>query len=181
MSEPQTTASEAARRFYDALRSSGLSAAALAHGTAYIGQECLLTPAEITAFAERAGVTTGTSVLDIGSGTGGPACYLAQQFGCRVLGVDISTVGHEQAVTRARSTGLDHLVQFRCGDIHTIPLPSVAFDVVLSLDAWCHIPQRATLLQRCATLLCPGGRIAFYDHVERRPMLEAQRTHFCDL
>src|SRR5919199_752566 len=143
MSEPQTTASEAARRFYDALRSSGLSAAALAHGTAYIGQECLLTPAEITAFAERAGVTTGTSVLDIGSGTGGPACYLAQQFGCRVLGVDISTVGHAQAVARARDAGLSRLVQFRLGDMHALDLPPASFDVIMSLDVWCHIPRRA--------------------------------------
>jgi hypothetical protein len=60
-------------RFYDTLRSSPLSAAALVHGEAYIGQECVLTPEEIAAFARQAGITAGTSVLDLGSGTGGPA------------------------------------------------------------------------------------------------------------
>lgn len=175
MDEAEIPDGTAAGRFYDALRSSGLSAAALAHGKAYIGQECLLTPEEIAAFGRRAGITAGTMVLDIGSGIGGPACYLAQQFGCRVLGVDVSAVGHAQAVARARDTGLNHLVQFRLGDIHAVALPRATFDVIIGLDAWCHIPQRTMLLQRCATLLRPGGRLAFYDHVERLPMPEEQR------
>lgn len=181
MEERGMTDSAAAGRFYDALRSSGLSAAALAHGEAYIGQECLLTPGEIADLARRAGVTAGTSVLDIGSGTGGPACYLAQQFGCHILGVDISTVGHAQAVARARDAGVSHLVQFCLGDIDAVTLPPATFDVIMSLDVWCHIPRRAALLQRCATLLRPGGRLAFYDHVERQPMPAEQRQHFCAL
>jgi SAM-dependent methyltransferase len=181
MEERVMTDSAVAARFYDALRSSGLSAAALAHGEAYIGQECLLTPGEIADLARRAGITAETSVLDIGSGTGAPACYLAQQFGCHILGVDISTVGHTQAVARVRDDGVSHLVQFRLGDIHTITLSPASFDVILSLDVWCHIPRRAALLQRCATLLRAGGRLAFCDHVERQPMSAAQRQHFCAL
>jgi hypothetical protein len=41
MEEREITDSAAASRFYDALRRSELSAAALAHGEAYIGQECV--------------------------------------------------------------------------------------------------------------------------------------------
>ena len=103
----------AAGQFYDALWSSELSAAALVHGSAYVGQECLLASDEILAFARRAGITADTLVLDIGSGRGGPACYLAQQLGCRVVGIDASTVGHLQAVARAGEAKVDHLVQFR--------------------------------------------------------------------
>ena len=160
--------------FYDNLRRSALSSAALAHGEAYIGQECLLTPEEILHFARQAGITSATAVLDIGSGTGAPACYLAQQLGCRVLGVDVSAVGYEQAIARARDQGLTHLVQFQYGDVHTVDLPTAAFDVILGLDAWCHIPRRATMLQRCAAWLHPGGRIAFYDHIECQPLPEPQ-------
>jgi cyclopropane fatty-acyl-phospholipid synthase-like methyltransferase len=181
MQERQPLDSAAVGQFYDALRSSELSAAALAHGEAYIGQECLLTPDEIVDWARQAGVTAGTSVLDMGSGIGGPACYLAQRLGCRVLGVDLSAVGHEQAVARARDAGVSHLAQFRLGDIHTVDLPPASFDVILSLDVWCHTPRRAALLQRCATLLRPGGRLAFYDHVERQPMPSEQRQQFCAL
>src|SRR5262245_38288689 len=40
------------------------------------------------------------------------------------------------------------------------------------------MPRRAALLQRCATLLRAGGRLAFYDHVEHQPMPAAQRQQF---
>jgi cyclopropane fatty-acyl-phospholipid synthase-like methyltransferase len=166
-------------RFYDALRASGPSVAALAYGDAYIGQECLLTADEISTFALRAGIGAGTWVLDVGSGTGGPACYLARKLGCRVLGVDISAVGHAQAEARAREHEVGDLAQFRLGDIHAIELPAAAFDVVIGLDSWCHIQRRPVFLQRCADLLRPGGRLAFYDHVERRPLSEESRRRFC--
>jgi len=179
MEERETTDAAAAGRFYDALWSSGLSSSALVHGQAYVGQECLLTADEIVAFARRAGITAGTSVLDIGSGNGGPACYLAQQLGCRVLGVDVSTVGHARAQARARELKVGDLVQFRLGDIHAMPLPSAAFDVIIGLDAWCHIPQRPALLYRCVQLLRSEGRLAFYDHVARRPLPEDQHRDFC--
>ena len=170
----------AAGRFYDRLRASGLSSSALAYGDAYIGQECTLTADEIEGFARRAGIVAGTSVLDVGSGTGGPACYLARNLGCRVLGVDVSMVGHAQAETRARENGLSHLATFRHGDIHALEFPSATFDFTISLDSWCHIPHRAALLRRCAQFLRPGGRIAFYDHVERQPLPEEQRRRFCE-
>jgi hypothetical protein len=66
-----TRTDPAVARFYDTVRSGTLSAAALAHGDADIGQACVLTPEEILAFARRVGITARTSVLDIGSGTGG--------------------------------------------------------------------------------------------------------------
>lgn len=178
---PESNLTPAVAHLYDTLRSGALSTAALAHGDAYVGQECLLTPEEILAFARRAGITAGTSVLDIGSGTGGPACYLARQLGCRILGVDISEVGHTQALARARAAGLNHLVQFQCGDITTLTLPEAAFDMILGLDAWCHIPQRARLLQQWATLLRPHGRLAFYDHVVCRPIPAEEYQRFCQL
>jgi hypothetical protein len=53
--------------------------------------------------------------------------------------------------------------------------------VILGLDAWCHIPQRALFLHRCAVLLRPLGRIAFYDHVVCQPMPAEEYEHFCRL
>ena len=168
----------AVEQFYDQLRGSGPGLAALAHGAQYIGQECALTGAEIAAFARRAGLGAGMVMLDVGSGQGGPACYLAREFGCRVLGVELSSVGHAAAEACARQAGLCDRVEFRRGDIHAVDLPVSVFDVVLSLDAWCHIPRHAALLRRCAQLLRPGGRLAFYDHVERRRRPAAERRRF---
>ncbi len=40
--------------------------------------------------AELTGITADMSVLDIGSGVGGPARFLAATYGCRITGVDLS-------------------------------------------------------------------------------------------
>src|ERR1700760_4845804 len=40
--------------------------------------------------AKLAGITSGMAVLDVGSGVGGPARYLAASCGCQVTGVDLS-------------------------------------------------------------------------------------------
>ena len=179
MHEPTESQAVDTGRFYDAVRAGGVSPAALAYGHAYIGQECVLTADEILIFARRIGIEAGTSLLDVGSGTGGPACYLAEKLGCRVLGVDVSAVGHAQAEARARERKISDQAQFRLGDIHAMELPAAAFDVILGLDSWCHIPRRPVLLRRCAELLRPDGRLAFYDHVERQALPEELRRRFC--
>ena len=149
--------------FYDALRSGSRSSAALGYAGDFVGQECTLLPREMLIFARRAGVGPGTSVLDVGSGTGGPAIFFARELGCDVLGVDVSAVGHERAEAQAKEAGLEDRVQFRLGDIQDIDLPVQSFDVVITYDTWCHIPQRASLIKRCAALLKPGGRMAIFD------------------
>ena len=178
MDKTQREAGAAAASFYDALRSGSVSSAALGYGGDFVGQECTLLPREMLTFARRAGVGAGTSVLDVGSGTGGPACFFAEQLDCQVLGVDVSAVGHERAVAQAKEAALDDRVQFRLGDIQGIDLPPDSFDVVITYDTWCHIPQRAALIQRCAALLKPGGRMAIFDHTERRPLPAERREHF---
>jgi cyclopropane fatty-acyl-phospholipid synthase-like methyltransferase len=110
---------------------------------------------------------------------------LAREIGCRVVGVDVSAIGHAQAETRALEGRLGNLVEFRLGDIRTVDLTARSVDAIIGLDAWCHIPQRAALFRRCAELLRPGGRV-FLDHIGApaaarggAPALES--WHFADL
>ena len=60
--------------------------------------------------AERAGLTGGEHVLEIGSGWGGFALYAAGELGCRVTTITISQAQYDLAAERIRATGLDHLV-----------------------------------------------------------------------
>src|SRR5690349_2262669 len=62
--------------------------------------------------ASLAGITAETSVLDVGSGIGGPARYLAASLGCRVVGVDLSEGFVEAARYLTRRTGQSGLVSF---------------------------------------------------------------------
>ncbi|MCP4937305.1 MAG: class I SAM-dependent methyltransferase [bacterium] len=58
----------------------------------------------------------GDRVLDVAAGKGTSAIFLAQQFGCRVVGVDYGGQAIAEATAQADQAGVDHLVQFEQGD-----------------------------------------------------------------
>src|SRR5437764_10609898 len=63
--------------------------------------------------AKLAGITADTSVLDVGSGVGGPARFLAAAYGCRVTGVDLSEPFVEAARYLTERAGLTAQVSFQ--------------------------------------------------------------------
>ena len=83
MDKTQSEAGAAAASFYDALRSGSVSSAALGYGGDFVGQECTLLPREMLIFARRAGVAAGTSVLDVGSGTGARRAFSPSNLAAR--------------------------------------------------------------------------------------------------
>lgn len=115
--------------------------------------------------AQKAGITKDKHVLDVCSGLGGPARYLARTFGCRVTGLDLLEYQCEQATRRNREAGLDHLIEIRQGNAVEMPFPDGSFDVVWGQDGWCHVPDKARLIAEAARVLKPGGAIAFTDHL----------------
>ncbi|MGH7533979.1 MAG: SAM-dependent methyltransferase [Gemmatimonadales bacterium] len=70
-----------------------------------IGQSSWLTAGEWLRFAKGLRITAGSEVLEVGSGSGGPAIYLAERLGCRVTGVDINEHGVRNAVPWPRRGG----------------------------------------------------------------------------
>ena len=70
-------------------------------------------------------------VLDIGCATGKTACYLAQGYGCRVVGVDILERMVERANERAKREGVEDRVEFRVADAQDLPFEDNLFDVVI--------------------------------------------------
>ena len=117
----------------------------------------------VVQLARFAKLTKGTHVLDIGSGLGGAAFWLASEVGCSTTGLDLVASNVESASAAAVSRGVEHLVRFECGDATDMPFQSNAFSVVWGLDAWCHVPDRDALFAECARVLEPGGTIVFAD------------------
>lgn len=129
-----------------------------------LGQSSWLTADEWLTFADYLGVTTASEVLEIGSGSGGPAVYLAQSRGCRVTGVDINQHGVRNAGLLANARGVARRVQFQCVDASPpLPFPAGRFDAVVSNDAICHIGQRLSVLRDWHRVLRPGARMLFTD------------------
>ena len=129
-----------------------------------IGQSSWLTAAEWLRFADLAGVHTDSLVLEVGSGSGGPAVYLAATRGCRVTGIDINEHGVRNAERLATNQGLAGRVTFQVVDAsRPLPFPPAAFDAVLSNDAMCHVPNRLEVLTEWHRVIRPGGRMLFTD------------------
>ena len=129
-----------------------------------LGQSSWLTAREWLDFADQLGIGPDTEVLEVGSGSGGPAVYLANARGCRVTGVDVNEHGVRNARSLADTRGLAARATFEVVDASR-PLPFVAgaFDAVVSNDAMCHIADRPAVLKDWHRVLRPGGRALFTD------------------
>jgi ubiquinone/menaquinone biosynthesis C-methylase UbiE len=117
----------------------------------------------VDALAAKAGVASHHHVLDVCSGMGGPARYLAHRYGCRVTGLDLTESRYRGAVMLTRLVKLDHRVRFRVGDALDMPFEDATFDVAIGQEAWCHVPDKHRLVGECARVVKPGGCIAFTD------------------
>lgn len=129
-----------------------------------IGQSSWMTAAAWLAFADRLQVREDSEVLEVGSGSGGPAVYLAASRGCRVTGVDINPHGVANGVRLAEARGLGDRVVFRQADAsQPLPFDDASFDAVVSNDAMCHLANRLDVLRDWRRVLRPGGRMLFTD------------------
>ncbi len=126
---------------------------------------------------QSARLRPGLDLLDVGCGTGAPACQLAEQFGVRVLGITTSAVGAATATARAQAAGLEDHVRFEVRDGADTGLPDAAFDRVWALESSHLIRDRAGLLAECARLLKPDGLLVLCDIVRWReiPFSEVRR------
>ena len=136
------------------------------------------TEALTTRMIDNARFEPGQQVLDVGCGTGAPACRLAADQGVEVLGITTSEVGVAAATERARAAGLPG-ARFEVRDGTDNQLPDASFDRVWVMESSHLMPDRQALLSECARVLRPGGRLVLCDLVRRReiPFLELrQRT-----
>ena len=113
-------------------------------------------------------------VLEIGSGIGGPARYLAHAVGCHVTALELQSKVHAVAADLTQRCGLDARVSHLCGDALSHPIADASFDAVVSWLAILHIPDRPRLLVRLARALRPGGRCYIEDFSMRAPFEAAE-------
>lgn len=119
--------------------------------------------------ARRLGLGAGSRVLDIGSGIGGPARFLAHTVGCHVTALELQPSLNAIAIDLTRRCGLDHRVTHVCGDALTHALPDASFDAAVSWLAVLHIPDRKRLCVRLVRALRPGGGCCIEDLCMRAP------------
>ena len=117
--------------------------------------------------AQAAGVALTTRVLDIGSGLGGPARFLAATYGCHVVGVDLSSDFVEAATYLTTRTNLAHRASFQVADALHLPFEGAAFDTAFLQHVAMNVEDRAALYAEIHRVLAPDGRFATFDIVRR--------------
>jgi sarcosine/dimethylglycine N-methyltransferase len=115
--------------------------------------------------AKLAAVTVDASVLDVGSGVGGPARFVAATYGCRVTGVDLSESFVEAARYLTKRTEQSELVSFETASALALPFDAGSFDAVLLQHVAMNIADRAGLYHEVRRVLKSGGRFATFDVV----------------
>jgi MPBQ/MSBQ methyltransferase len=106
----------------------------------------------------------GTTVLDVGCGIGGSCRILARDYGFVVTGITISP----QQVQRAQElTPPDLPVRFQVADALNLPFPDASFDVVWSIEAGPHMPDKARYASEMLRVLKPGGILVVADWNQR--------------
>jgi cyclopropane fatty-acyl-phospholipid synthase-like methyltransferase len=130
-----------------------------------IGQSSWITVDEYENFCERLGIDANSSVLEVASGSGGPALYLAEKYGCRVTGVDINESGIASAKRTAERRGIPNAGFHYANVDEKLPFDRSTFDAIICIDAANHFRDRLHVLREWYRVLKAGGRILFTDPV----------------
>jgi cyclopropane fatty-acyl-phospholipid synthase-like methyltransferase len=115
-------------------------------------------------------------VLEIGSGIGGPARYVAEKTGAHVTALELQPDLHQTAKSLTRRCGLADRVKLVCGNILDGVPEGSPFDAILSFLVFLHIPQRAELFAVCREALRPNGVMFIEDFTLRREPNAEERT-----
>ena len=127
--------------------------------------------------AEVAQINSRSHVLDIASGRGTTAFFLAQQYGCQVLGIDLSMTSTSLAMAKAEAQGLQSKVIFAAADAERLPFHTSTFDVVISECSFSLLPDKEAGAREIARVLKPGGRLAITDVFLRGQLSDELRTN----
>lgn len=114
---------------------------------------------------ERLGLKSGMRVLDVASGRGTSALFLAERFGCAVTGVDLGQANVEAARVAARLRKLDHLVWFEQADAERLPFDGGAFDAAICECAFCLFPDKTAAARELSRVLRPSAALGLTDLV----------------
>lgn len=104
-------------------------------------------------------------LLDICSALGGPARHLAERYGTKIVGLDITLEMINEAEKRTQDKHYADKIEYRLGSGLDIPAHNSTFDVVWGQDAWCYIRDKPRLINEVSRVLKKDGFLGFTDWI----------------
>ena len=125
-----------------------------------------INPLRLDYIARRSGGLEGKHALDVGCG-GGILAEALSIAGAKVIGIDLS----DKALAVARLHQLESgvAVDYRLSAAETLAAEQPdSFDIVTCMELLEHVPDPASTIAACATLVKPGGLVVF-STINRNP------------
>ena len=113
--------------------------------------------------AELGNLKASDLVLDVGCGLGGTARYLAKQYKCKVVGIDLTEEYISVGKKLTELVGLSNRVELRHGSALEIQYGDERFDIVWTEHVQMNIADKNRFYSEMARVLKPGGRLLFHD------------------
>jgi len=110
-------------------------------------------------------LTAEMSLLDVGSGVGGPARLAAARHGCRVTGIDLSPDFVDLARKLTERVGLTDLVTFDVGSATALPYEDGAFSRAMLNHVGMNIAAKDRVFAEVRRVLETNGRFAIYEQM----------------
>lgn len=105
-------------------------------------------------------------VIDLGSGYGGAARWLAKRFDCNVTCINLSEAQNQRNLGQSAIAGLDDRIEVRDASFEAIPCMDSSFDIAWSQDAILHSGHRSQVMDEIDRVLKPGGEIIMTDPMQ---------------
>ena len=113
--------------------------------------------------ADALDIQPGQLVLDIGSGIGGPARYIANTLGVKVEGIDLTPEFVEAASEITEMVGMTEQVSFQVGSATSIPFDDDTFDASTMIHVGMNISDKELLFDEIARVAKSDAKIVIYD------------------
>lgn len=111
--------------------------------------------------AQAVSLGSGTTLIDLGCGRGGPGLWVARETSASLVGIDLSSVGIEQASRRVKEFNVEGRAQFEVSDLTALRFANHTFDAAMSVDVLWMVPDKQAALREIARVLRPQARFAF--------------------